>query len=29
VLIANSFGFGAREYFEMEEEARQPVQVKF
>jgi LemA protein len=29
VLIANSFGFGPREYFEMEEEARQPVQVKF
>ncbi|MDR7418199.1 MAG: LemA family protein [Armatimonadota bacterium] len=29
VLIANSMGFGPREYFEMEEEARQPVQVKF
>ncbi|MDR7543430.1 MAG: LemA family protein [Armatimonadota bacterium] len=29
VLVANSLGFGVREYFEMEEEARQPVQVKF
>jgi LemA protein len=29
VLIANSMGFGPREYFEMEEEARTPVQVKF
>ncbi len=29
VLMANAMGFGAREYFEMEEEARQPVEVKF
>jgi LemA protein len=29
VLMANAMGFGAREYFEMEEEARQPVQVTF
>ncbi|OFX31647.1 MAG: hypothetical protein A2Z07_08760 [Armatimonadetes bacterium RBG_16_67_12] len=29
VIIANSMGFGPREYFEMEEEARKPVQVKF
>lgn len=29
VLVANTLGFGPREYFEMEEEARTPVQVKF
>ncbi len=29
VLIANQFGFGPREYFEMEEAAREPVKVKF
>ncbi len=29
VLIAQSLGFGPREYFEMEEEARRPVAVKF
>jgi LemA protein len=30
VLVASSFGFGEREYFEMEEEeARKPVAVKF
>lgn len=29
VLVANSMGFGPREYFEMEEAARTPVQVKF
>jgi len=28
-LIANQFGFGSREYFEMEEAAREPVKVKF
>jgi LemA protein len=28
-LIANQFGFGPREYFEMEEAAREPVKVKF
>ena len=28
-LIANRFGFGSREYFEMEEAAREPVKVKF
>jgi len=29
VVIANSMGFGAREYFEMEEAAREPVKVSF
>ncbi len=29
VVIANQMGFGAREYFEMEEAARQPVKVAF
>jgi LemA protein len=29
VLVAGSLGFGEREYFEMEEDARKPVQVKF
>jgi LemA protein len=29
VLIANPMGFGAREYFEMEEAAREPVKVSF
>ena len=28
-LMANQFGFGPREYFEMEEAAREPVKVKF
>jgi LemA protein len=28
-LIANQFGFSPREYFEMEEAAREPVKVKF
>ena len=28
-LIANQLGFGPREYFEMEEAAREPVKVKF
>lgn len=28
-LIANQFGFAPREYFEMEEAAREPVKVKF
>ncbi|MGQ0568729.1 MAG: LemA family protein [Armatimonadota bacterium] len=29
VLMANSMGFGPREYFEMEEAAREPVKVSF
>jgi LemA protein len=29
VLLASQFGFGPREYFEMEEAAREPVKVKF
>ncbi|MBI3997799.1 MAG: LemA family protein [Armatimonadetes bacterium] len=29
VLLAGWFGFGAREYFEMEEAAREPVKVAF
>jgi hypothetical protein len=29
VVIANMFGFGEREYFEIEEDARKPVAVKF
>lgn len=29
VLLANTLGFGPRDYFEMEEEARQPVAVRF
>lgn len=29
VLVAQGLGFGPREYFEMEEEARRPVAVKF
>ena len=29
VLVAGGLGFGEREYFEMEEDARKPVQVKF
>jgi LemA protein len=29
VIVANAFGFGPREYFEMEETAREPVKVKF
>jgi hypothetical protein len=28
-LLAGALGFGPREYFELEEEARQPVAVKF
>ncbi|MDR7484659.1 MAG: LemA family protein [Armatimonadota bacterium] len=29
VLVAQAMGFGPREYFEMEEEAREPVRVSF
>ncbi|MDR7523216.1 MAG: LemA family protein [Armatimonadota bacterium] len=29
VLLAQAMGFGPREYFEMDEEARQPVRVSF
>jgi LemA protein len=28
-IVANIFGFGEREYFEIEEAAREPVAVKF
>jgi LemA protein len=28
-LVAGSFGFTARDYFEIEEAAKEPVQVKF